>query len=165
MARCLAVAMSHERGLSGIPASGHCSSAMTSASCARSSASPTSPTIRASPAMSLADSIRQTASMASAALGGVAIHHLSDFDFQLLLPEADVRLQKAPRPVDGFGLRRDVVDRIPADDFLGLGERSVGDGDLAVREPGARPLGGRAQSPHAHHLALLRRFRAELADL
>ena len=43
---------------------GHCSSAATSASCARSSARPTSRTMRASPAISLRDSIRQTASMA-----------------------------------------------------------------------------------------------------
>ena len=39
----------------------------TSASCARSSARPTSRTIRASPAMSLADSILQTASIATTA--------------------------------------------------------------------------------------------------
>ena len=39
-------------GLSGTPVAGHCSSAATSASCARSSASPTSRTIRASPPIS-----------------------------------------------------------------------------------------------------------------
>src|SRR5438034_5839479 len=64
MARCLAAAISHAPGLSGTPDCGHCSSAATSASWARSSATPTSRTIRASPAMSLGDSIRQTASMA-----------------------------------------------------------------------------------------------------
>ena len=42
---------------------GHCSSAATSASCASSSARPTSRTMRASPAMSRADSMRQTASI------------------------------------------------------------------------------------------------------
>ena len=51
-------------GLSGTPVSGHCSSAATSASCARSSARPTSRRMRARPAMSRADSIRQTASIA-----------------------------------------------------------------------------------------------------
>src|SRR3954466_13750061 len=111
--------MSQAPGLSGTPDSGHCSRAGTSASCARSSARPTSPTMRANPAMSLADSIRQTASMASAALGGV-IHHLANFDFQLLVPESDVRFQEATRPVDCFLLRRDVVYRIAADDFLGF---------------------------------------------
>ena len=62
MARCLAVAMSQAPGLSGMPAWGHCSRAMTRASWARSSANPTSRTMRARPAISLADSIRQTAS-------------------------------------------------------------------------------------------------------
>src|SRR5688572_10396005 len=56
--------MSQAPGLSGTPVSGHRSSAATSASWARSSARPTSRTIRASPAMSLADSILQTASIA-----------------------------------------------------------------------------------------------------
>jgi len=51
-------------GLSGTPDSGHWSSAASSASWARSSASPTSRTIRVSPAMSRADSILQTASIA-----------------------------------------------------------------------------------------------------
>src|SRR5256885_3807021 len=64
MARCLAAAISHAPGLSGTPDCGHCSSAATRASCARSSATPTSRTIRANPAMSLGDSILQTASMA-----------------------------------------------------------------------------------------------------
>src|SRR5215216_5737656 len=56
--------MSQAPGLFGIPDSGHRSSAATRASCARSSARPTSRTIRARPAMSLADSILQTASIA-----------------------------------------------------------------------------------------------------
>jgi len=44
--RCFAVAISQAPGFSGMPAAGHCSSAATSASCARSSARPTSRTIR-----------------------------------------------------------------------------------------------------------------------
>src|ERR1044071_9212693 len=63
-ARCLAAAISHAPGFSGTPDSGQRSSAVTSASCANSSASPTSRTSRARPAMSLADSILQTVSMA-----------------------------------------------------------------------------------------------------
>src|SRR5438093_2247827 len=63
IARRFAVAMSHAPGLSGTPDSGHRSSAATRASWARSSARPTSRTIRARPAMSLADSILQTASI------------------------------------------------------------------------------------------------------
>ena len=49
IARCLAVVMSHAPGLSGTPVAGQRSSAATSASCARSSARPTSRTIRATP--------------------------------------------------------------------------------------------------------------------
>src|SRR2546422_4202221 len=64
IARCLPVAMSQAPGLSGTPDSGHCSRAARSASCASSSASPMSRTTRARPATSLADSIRQTASIA-----------------------------------------------------------------------------------------------------
>ena len=48
-----------------MPESGHCASAATSASCARSSARPTSRTIRTSAAISRVDSRRQTASMAA----------------------------------------------------------------------------------------------------
>src|SRR5688500_7543621 len=64
MARRLATAMSQAPGLSGTPDSGHCSSAATSASWASSSARPTSRTIRVRAAISLADSIRKTASIA-----------------------------------------------------------------------------------------------------
>ncbi len=64
MARFRAVAMSQAPGLSGTPDSGQRSSAATSASCASSSAIPTSRTTRASAAMSRADSMRQTARMA-----------------------------------------------------------------------------------------------------
>src|SRR5512132_3788527 len=61
MARCLAAAVSQAPGLSGMPDAGHCSSAATSASCASSSAKPTSRTMRAIPAVILGDSILQTA--------------------------------------------------------------------------------------------------------
>src|SRR5689334_19271631 len=64
MARRRAVVMSQSPGLSGTPDSGHCASAATSASWARSSARPTSRTRRVSPAISRADSIRKTAAIA-----------------------------------------------------------------------------------------------------
>src|SRR6266851_4483820 len=76
MARCLAVAMSQAPGLSGTPDSGQCSSAATRASCAKSSATPTSRTMRARPAMSLGDSIRQTASMARCESVDIATDHI-----------------------------------------------------------------------------------------
>src|SRR5215470_5294507 len=76
MARCLAAAMSQAPGLSGMPDSGHCSRAATSASCASSSATPTSRTMRVRAAMILADSIRQTASMARwVGVDMTAAHH------------------------------------------------------------------------------------------
>ena len=65
MPRRLAIAISHAPGLRGMPSAGHCSSAATSASCARSSARPTSRVMRASAAISFGDSIFQTASIAA----------------------------------------------------------------------------------------------------
>ena len=62
-AKRVVVAVSHAPGLSGMPVRGHVSSASTSASCAISSASPTSRSIRARLPMIFADSILQTASM------------------------------------------------------------------------------------------------------
>jgi hypothetical protein len=64
IARCLAVAISQAPGFFGTPDCGHRSRATTSASCARSSARPTSRTMRARPAISRGDSILQTASIA-----------------------------------------------------------------------------------------------------
>src|SRR5712664_2327195 len=76
MARCFAVVISQAPGLSGTPDSGHFSRAATRASCASSSARPTSRTIRARPAMSRADSIFQTASIARCVSVAVtATHH------------------------------------------------------------------------------------------
>src|SRR5687768_2535995 len=63
MARRCATAINQAPGFSGTPDCGHCSIADTRASCARSSARPTSRTMRARPAISRADSIRQTASI------------------------------------------------------------------------------------------------------
>src|SRR5262245_16812910 len=59
--------MSQAPGLRGTPVVGHCSRAATRASCARSSARPTSRTIRARPAITFGDSILHTASMARCA--------------------------------------------------------------------------------------------------
>src|SRR5690242_20007431 len=64
MARRLAVCISHAPGLAGMPPCGHCCRATTSASLANSSASPTSRVILVRPAISLAASMRQTASTA-----------------------------------------------------------------------------------------------------
>ena len=69
IARNFAAAISQAPGLSGTPVRGHRSSAATSASWARSSASPTSRTILVRPAINRADSIRQTASIARLVAG------------------------------------------------------------------------------------------------
>src|SRR6267378_2762723 len=76
MARCFAVDISQAPGLSGMPEPGHCSRAATRASWANSSAMPTSRTMRVSPAMMRADSMRQTASMARwVSVEVTATHH------------------------------------------------------------------------------------------
>src|SRR5262249_61856618 len=63
--------MSHAPGRSGTPPAGQSSSAATSASCARSSATPTSWVRRASPATRRGNSIRHTASIARRTSGAV----------------------------------------------------------------------------------------------
>src|SRR6266508_5404843 len=135
MARRFPMAMSQAPGLRGTPDSGHCSSAATSASWASSSARPTSRTIRARPAMTLADSILQTASIARCASEAVmatsvrALGHLAD----LYLDVAD-RFGKAPGPLDRLFLRPHLQQREPADHFLRLGEGPVDHGALPTGE-------------------------------
>src|SRR3569623_1048388 len=64
MARRFAGCINHAPGCCGIPLSGHCCRATTSASLASSSERPTSRVILVNPAISLAASMRQTASTA-----------------------------------------------------------------------------------------------------
>ena len=66
MPRRLAVVISQAAGLAGTPDVGHCSSAASSASCARSSASSTSRVIRVRAPTSRADSARHAVVIASA---------------------------------------------------------------------------------------------------
>jgi hypothetical protein len=68
-ARRFAVVINQAPGLVGMPPCGHCSRAATSASCARSSASPTSRVIRVSAATSSAASLRQVDVIVSAVVG------------------------------------------------------------------------------------------------
>src|ERR1700680_1787857 len=118
MARCFAVAISQAPGLRGIPDCGHCSSAATRASCARSSGRPTSRTIRARPAMSLADSILHTASIVlwveSAPAGFVIVDppaQASVFSLQFRVLPLQLR---AKRLLPGSGLlgRKDISGRV-----------------------------------------------------
>src|SRR5437667_1138492 len=201
IARCFAVAMSQAPGLSGTPDSGHCSSAATRASCARSSATPTSRTIRPRPAMSLADSILQTASMARCVSVTVTATHHTIFNpsaqveaprlllrghpygrallslrrkvfrpedlanFGLALPARPVfpvKFHEAQRSFDRLFFLLQLKDRIPADDFLGLGERPVDRGYLPSRKPDARAHRGWGQPAACDHRAGFDRLFAEL---
>src|SRR6266567_4665402 len=106
IARCFAVAISQAPGLSGTPDSGHCSSAATRASCASSSARPTSRTIRARPAMILADSILQIASIArcvSVAVTATQSHHLQSARASLRARRLHVRGHRYARGLLCFG--------------------------------------------------------------
>src|SRR5689334_16361894 len=162
MARCFAVAINHAPGLSGTPERGHCSSAATSASWARSSARPTSRTIRAIPAMSLADSILQMASIFRCVSEAVtAIHHTifsppaqvlheqqSGSRWEVFRPEdlahlgfafpggpmRLVKLHEFHRRLDGLFLGFQFKNRISAHDLFGLGKRPIDDIKFSSRD-------------------------------
>ena len=108
MARCFAAAMSHAPGLRGTPSAGHCSSAATSASCASSSAMPISRTIRAKPAISRADSIFHTASMARCVSVAVTV---TDHN---MLPGAGARRNAAYFSAATFKLARPFSNSLPS---------------------------------------------------
>src|SRR4051812_35173468 len=183
IARCLAVAMSQAPGLSGTPDSGHCSSAATSASWARSSASPTSRTIRVRPAIRRVDSIRQTASIAwwvaacdtrplRLAVGGrlvsQAVLQLAQLGRHLVaeivgledLPDLDLaatlrRVRAALGPLDGLVERLALPQPVAGDQLLGLGERPVDDAALRTAELHARTLRAGVESLALEHHARL----------
>src|SRR5438093_1891000 len=158
--RCFAVVMSQAPGLSGTPDSGHCSSAATRASCARSSARPTSRTIRVSPAMSLGDSIRHTASIALCppSLPTVAPEHFLDHGLTVSddLPEA-------LGPLESLVLRLHLDQCETAGQLLRLGEGSIRDGDLPCRAANVRALV--SEPARREQDARARRFLDELPHL
>src|SRR3990172_1059159 len=147
--------MSQAPGLSGTPDSGQRSSAATSASCAKSSASPTSPTMRAKLAISRADSIRQTASTVARVsrtirlllarylrpqpfllrpqlgreLGSeiVGLEHLPDLDLRLLTRE---RIGRVLDPLDRLFQRLHFQHPEAGQQLLRLGKWTVDDGAL-----------------------------------
>ena len=143
--------MSQAPGLSGTPCSGHCSSAATSASCARSSATATSRTMRVSPAISRADSIRQTASIARWVADAVTPAAVAVELAQLELDAAVER--RALEPLERLLARRALPDPEAGDQLLGLGERAVDDGALPALEAHARALGARVQAVAGEHHA------------
>ena len=109
--------------------------------------------------MILGDSILQTASMVRwISAGATDTHHTRTFgtgvflglssvlrgreqlaDLGLTLPAWPVLVMKfheTPGSLDRL-LRFQFKNCIPAEDFLGLGERSVGDGNFSARQPDA----------------------------
>src|SRR3954447_19402213 len=167
--------MSQAPGLSGTPDSGHCSSAATRASWAESSARPTSRTIRASPAISLADSILQIASIVRFVaeltrsamrglgllpllLGGLLAQPLllvAQLGGELLAEVVGldelaqlhlaVRERGALQPLERLLLRLHLPDPVAGDELLRLGERAVDHGRRGAAEAHARAVRARAQ--------------------
>ena len=158
---------------------GQCSSAATSASCVRSSASGTSRSIRARLVISRGCSIRQTARMArwvSAAViaadgerdrppqeatcastwqpfrTGVAKARTSQVPSQPgMWSMCSCMNSTADR--HGLFLVAQFEDRIAADQLLGLDERAVDDAELAVRDPDLRAHRDRHQPATVEHPA------------
>src|SRR5438067_5228372 len=149
-ARCFAVPISQAPGRSGTPATGHCSSAATRASCAISSAIPMSPTTRASPAISRADSIRQIASMArwaSADAGSMASAPSHSFHLENLTDLKGVAVEGCPlEPLDRLLHRAHLPQPVPAHEFLPLREWPVDDRALFAVEPNTLSLRARVKA-------------------
>src|SRR5487761_52491 len=150
MARRRAVVIYHAPGLSGMPCSGHFSTATTRLSWTTSSARSKSPSTRTSAAVSRPASSRKTAATAASAavyvpsavrrglrhpcarlpdLRGVVHHgpHLND----PVLSASRPKLGHGQRLVEVFHLD----DRESANDLFGLDEGPVSDDGLAVLEP------------------------------
>src|SRR5438105_471975 len=150
VARCFAVPISQAPGRSGTPEVGHCSSAATRASCASSSAVPMSPTVRVSPAMSRADSIRHIASIARCA-SAVAVSMAKTSSRALMLGdltdlEGAAIVWRSLQPLEGLIERSHLPQPVPGHKLLGLGPRSVDDGALLAIEPHALALRARGEA-------------------
>src|SRR6266705_471003 len=183
VARCFAVAISQAPGRSGTPDAGHCSSAATRASCASSSAVPISPTTRASPAMSRADSMRQIASIARCAsvaavsrrpgpsgaspfrgpMARAPSHALELEDFTNL--ECTAVVGCPLEPFEGLLDRAHLPQPIPGHELLGLRERSVDDSSLLAVEPNALALRARVEAASLEYHPRLDQLLVELLVL
>src|ERR1700681_3927086 len=153
MARRRAVVISHAPGLSGMPCSGHFSSAATRLSWTTSSARSKSPRARTSAPVSRPASSRKTSATAdsaavcvpSAVRGSLRHPRARFFDLCRVVdhgPHLDNPVLPASWPNLGHGKSLVQVlhlnDRESADDLFGLDERAVGDDRLAVLEPNGR---------------------------
>src|SRR5437879_698478 len=183
VARCFAVAISQAPGRSGTPDVVHCSSAATRASCASSSAVPMSPTTRASPAMSRADTMRQIASIARCAsvvdvsgrpgsgraspfrgpMARAPSHALELDDLTDLEGPAVVGCPL--EPFEGLVHRAHLPQPIPRHQLLGLRERPVDYGALPAVEPNALALRARVEAAGLEHHARLDQIVVELLVL
>ena len=156
MPRRFAVVISHAPGFAGMPVVGHCSSAATSASCARSSASSTSRVIRVRAPTRRADSARHAAMMASVGSSATGLlparGQRSERRFRRRAPPGRRRSGAGSRPTvtsgQCFACRSAnscwsatassrvaySMMRPAADDLLGLGVRPVDPGDLALAD-------------------------------
>src|SRR5438132_4999705 len=147
--------MSQAPGRSGTPATGHCSSAATRASCASSSAVPMSPTMRASPAISRADSIRQITSItrcASVEAASMASAPSHAFHLEDLTDLEGVAVERCPlQPLNGFVHRAHLPQPVAAYEILALREWPVDDGALLAVEPNALALGARVEAAIRDH--------------
>src|SRR6266545_5134428 len=178
--------MSQAPALSGTPEAGHCSRAATRASCASSSAVPMSPTMRDSPAMSWADSIRQIASMARSARAAIvsarpgssgaspargamarassrALVHGDLADL-----EGPAVVGCPPEPLDGLVHRAHIPQPVSGHELLGLREGPIDDRALLAVEPKALALRAWVKAAVAeHHPGLDQLFveRLELRQL
>src|SRR5229473_5855944 len=165
-ARRLAVAISHAPGLSGTPVAGQCSSAASSASSVRSSASGTSRSIRARLVISRGCLIRQTARIVRSMPAAVMA---AGYPGRFLASRAGKRANLA-RSVPtrhvilvelheldgrryGFFLVPQLENGIAADDLLGLHERAIDHAEIAIRDAHLGAGGNRHQPAAVEHAA------------
>src|SRR5262249_56375536 len=66
-------------------------------------------------------------------------------------PVVFVQMHEAGSPFDGLLLRLHIVDRVPADQLFGLGERPVGDSQFPRGEPDARAHSAWEQTARLDH--------------
>src|SRR2546426_857616 len=155
----------------------------TRASCASASAAPMSPTRRASPAMSRADSIRQIASVARCASAFAASRRpgLSDvcparrpmargpshaLVFEDLTDLEGPAVIRCPfEPLEGLIHRAHLPQPVPGHKLLGLRERPVDDGALLAVETDTLALRARVEPAGLEHHARFDQLVVELLIL
>src|SRR5579864_1947553 len=135
MPRLRAVSSSHAPGRSGTPALGQRWSAMTIASCTRSSATSMSPSRRVSEAHIAPTSSRKTVAIASKVTGccsaTCASAHVHGYDRADL--DGVVLRRPPPGKLDRLVEVGHLDDRVPGDRLLRLEKRPVGDERLPAR--------------------------------